>query len=363
MIGLRPYINSQMRRLGRHVSLQDAAVKAEVIEPERATSWPPVIALEGEFERITRLSPGSNMEGVKSLVAGAAGVKRALVRYEFHDALVYPTGFSAGGGNFMRDLPLPHRDLLLGKITRLPRALCTHTPVSIRYFGHWIADSCPTALMKTDDEALLMAHRPDWPHADEYCRLLDLKPEPAGVYHVDRLTWMDDFGQGENRSLRYRELRRRLRANLDPADAAESPARLVYLRRGSTGVKREIANEDVLMDRLAAAGFTIVDANNASVADIMRRCMDAEICITIDGSHQNHALFFLRENGFLLSVQPSDRFSPVALQRSHIIGFERGFVAAEAAGERYIADPDRIFRTIDLWRKTGLRERARLPNP
>src|SRR5690606_15671796 len=116
------------------------------------------------------------MDGAKSLVLGRTGVKRALLRYEFEDALVYPTGFSAGGGHFMRALPLPHKQLLADKITRLPMALSTHTPVSIRYFGHWIADSCTTALMKSDDEALLMTHRPDWPHADEYCRLMDLHP-------------------------------------------------------------------------------------------------------------------------------------------------------------------------------------------
>lgn len=351
MIGLRPYINAQMRRLGRHVSLEDAATNIEVVEPESATSTPPVIALDGEFDRITRLAPGAAMEDAKSLVFGLAGVKRALIRYEFEDALVYPTGFSAGGGNFMRDLPLPHKQLLAGKITRLPKALCTHTPVSIRYFGHWIADSCPTALMKSDDEALLMTHRPEWPHAHEYCGLLDLDPEPAGVYHVDKLAWMDDFGQGESRSRRYRELRRRLRAHIGAAEQGESPARLVYLRRGSTGVKREIVNEDELIGRLSDSGFTIVDLHNASVADIMRRCMDAEICITLDGSHQNHAFFFMRDNGFMLILQPADRFSPNGIQRAHAFGLERGYVVTEAAPGGYVADADRILRTIDLWRK------------
>lgn len=347
MLRLDPYINASLRRFGRQVALRDAAASVTVLEPETPTTTSAAVALDGEFERVRALAPGSDMDRARALVHGGPGVKRPLVRYEFEDALVYPTGFSVGGGNFMRDMPLPHKDLFAGKVTTLPKAFSTHSPVSIRYFGHWIADSCPTALLKSDDDALLMTHRADWPHAQEYCRLFDLRPEPSGIYRVEKLTWMDDVGQGESRARRYEELRRRLRDKI----ASDKPVSThIYLRRGATGARRELGNENELVERLAANGFAIVDIENASVADIMRKCMNAEVCVTMDGSHQNHALFFLRKSGLLMIIQPADRFALTGLQRAPAFGMQGSFVVADAAEGGYQLDPDRILRTLDLWR-------------
>ena len=349
MLRLRPYANAVMKRIFGAPTFDEAATSVSVIEPEMEMRQPASVSLEGEFERIRNFAPGDTLEAAKLKAFGGSVRKRPLKRYEFKDMLVFPTGLSTSRATYMRDASLPHRLLLTQDIPTLTKALSTHTPVSIRYFGHWLSDSCPTALFCEEDEALLMTHRPAWPHAYDYCPLFDIAPKDAGVFHVEKLTWMDDVGQGPSRMERCQRLRRRLRANVKPADLKTPPPSRIYLRRGATGMNRTIANEEALIDRLSKQGFVTVDMQHMSVPEIMRAAIDADICVTMDGSHQNHAFYFLRDHGLLCMVQPADRFSLGGFEMGAGAGYATAFTIADPSPDGYVVDADKILRTIDLW--------------
>ncbi|WP_165793887.1 glycosyltransferase 61 family protein [Hyphococcus luteus] len=350
MIRLRPYTNAAMKRLRRPPAFVESATQSIILEPEMKMTHRPPLLINGEMDRVTGFSPGDTFDRAKALIFGGEVTKAPLIRYEFKNILVYPTGLSTEAANYMRSLSLPHRELMSGKLTRLPKALSTHTSVSVRYFGHWLGDSCPTALLKEEDEALLMTNKDEWPHTAEYSHLFGLTPEAPGVYHVETLSWVHDIGQGENRARRCRELRRRLRAH-DDLKEEKAGGGLVYLRRGLSGVRREIAHEDELIARLAAKGFKILDITGLSARDLLRQALDAEICVTIDGSHMDHAHYFLKEHGLLLVIQPSDRFCLAPLERADAFGLNTAFIVADASPDGYVVDADKILRTIDLWRK------------
>lgn len=330
-----------------------AASRVDIIEPSTKEYTPPALFLESEFEKVTEVFGTDSRAEEYRRVSGFTAMHAPLKRYEFKNALVYPNGFSVKDGSFERSGPLQHKMLLMEKIEHLDQALFCGTPPAIEYFGHWMMESCCTALLQMDEEVLIMPTRADWQHAKTYKEIFGFAPEADGLKHVERLVWYEDFMQGRSHSTRYRELRRRLRNKFPER---ESRGKRVYLKRGNGGKKRGYKNEPEIIERLVREGFIVVDIEKDSLETMFNATVGAEIVVTVEGSHQSHALLMMQEGGLLLAIQPSDRFISIYRDRTAALNMDFGFVVAQRQPDEntYLVDEGAVMRTLDLYAERQL---------
>lgn len=225
--------------------------------------------------------------------------------------------------------------------------------VSHTYFGHWLTDACPTALLASHPGEVILDERPDWPDTAVYARAFGIKTQPCSPKRVSRLTLYSDFAQGMSKLNRYKELRLRLRGAEEVSE--NHPDRPVYFRRGSTGAARLIAREDVLCEYLAKEGFDIIDLSGESFWDRYRALAKASVLVTMDGSHVNHAYFAMQEGRSIISLSPADRFAMHERGVAAAFGFGYGSVVVRPSPDGYIVDPEEILETVELaLRRQGL---------
>lgn len=347
LIRTRPFANAIRRRIGLRPRLEDAADRIETIEEQSTERRPGAIFLAAEFEKIMAVQHETTWDAEKRRISESQVTHKPLVRYEFSDALVFHYGCSVKGLSFFQYGPVPVKILLREPMATLNKAHYAMPSVAAPYFGHWLIDAVPSALLTEEDEDLILPTPDHWPHAKAYVRLFELHPHTRSLYRVNKLAVYHDISQSRSKVRRYREMRRRIRKNITTDGAAKKNER-IYLRRGTTGTSRTIANEDELIRRLGEHGFTVVDVAASALDEIMSAAIDAEICVTIEGSHQDHALMFLRENGALVAIQPSNRFNCVAIDRTHPIGLHYGFVVADSADDGFLVDCASLLATLDL---------------
>jgi capsular polysaccharide biosynthesis protein len=122
----------------------------------------------------------------------------------------------------------------------------------------------------------------------------------------------------------------------------------IYLRRGSTGIKRSVSNEDEIMTKLREYGFTIVDIGSDKIDDIVGKFMGAKIVISIEGGQLSHFVYSLPEDSALLVLQPFDRFRSMYRSWAACVGIRFGFVVGTGLDGGYCFSVDEILKTADL---------------
>jgi capsular polysaccharide biosynthesis protein len=227
----------------------------------------------------------------------------------------------------------------------MAKAAYCMTPLTHTYFGHWLLEGCPTALLARSDEAVCLDLRTDWAHAGEYLRAFSIRPQQNENVFVRELTLFQDYSQGSSKRARYAELRTR---SATFYGQPLSVARPVYLRRGQSGQARCLSNEDQLIERLEQRGFLVLDASTSSAAELFRGIAAAPLVVGMEGSHLNHVHFSMAQGGSLLVLIPSDRFSLMHFDCSQAFGLHFAALVVERDGAGYRVDMDELFRTMDL---------------
>ncbi len=354
MIRLRPYFNKAATYVAGRATMDALAASVENLEAAEEEWCPPAVFLDGELDKVVAAQGETSLKAEFARVNGRWATHKPLRRYELHDVLVYPSGFSLRGGTFVRYGPLPHKALLAGPVHRLGEAVFCADQPTMRYFGHWLMEACCTALLRRGEEALILPTPENWSHCRDYVRIFDFDPAPGEIFHVDKLSWYVDYMQGRSHRARYAELRRRVTARFAGADGA---GRRFFLRRSAGGARRDLANEEHVLTRLRSAGFEVLDLEHEALDAVMERAVGADMIVTMEGSNQAHATMLLRDGGVLLAIQPADRFNNVYRERTHAMGLEYGFVVAPRDPETgdYYLDTDVLLRTIDI---AGTRLRA-----
>lgn len=344
---ISPLAAAVKARLANRKSIAQIADRMTVIEPASETIRPPSIFLESELDKVTRVGVYTTMEIERGRIYGGKEMHAPLIRYELSDAIAFPFGFTVKDHSFERFGEMPLRLLATGNVTHVRRAHYSGTTMGAQFFGHCIRDSCATTLLTRDDEALILPHQQNWTHWEEYRSIFALNPLPLGLIHVDELVFHSDYAQGRSRIQRYHTLRAMVREAL-PAARLKGAGKRIFLHRGATGAARVISNEIALVDALTSEGFEFVDIAQANVSKIMDAAMDAELCVTMEGSHQIHAFLFLKHDGILVNIQPSDRLNCVVNDFIPPIGMRYAFVVGMKGGAGYHVDIPALLKTIDL---------------
>jgi len=341
----KPLTNKIADRLGNGRDLAGAAVETVVEQPEEVEPHLPPIFLPDQLGKATQGSPGH--QALEAEIAQATRtelVHTAVLRHTLENCLVHPAGIDFAGGSF-RIHPLKLLPLATSRIERVPRALYCMSGVSHTFFGHWLQDACPTALLQKEGEALLLTNPPAWQHAGQYVQAFGFRPQLRHLLYVDQLTVYEDHGQGSSKRRRYAELRRRLEVAYPGSSQGGSR---VYFRRGATGIARLIANEDAVIDSLKARGFEVFDLLGASAQDIINRFRHADFVVSVDGSHLNHLYFTMQSGAKMMTFVPANRFTMNQVGYCTAAGLRYGFMVAEPAAAGYVVSIPEMNATLDL---------------
>jgi len=337
--------NAGLSLLGRSRSRPQAATEIEVIQADEVEPLKPVVCLPGQLERATSGSPGlSTLEQEMAWLTTDPVKHAAVIRYTLRDCLVHPYGVEYQGGSIGK-IRVGWQRIPLGPIEEVSHAAYCMSTTAHRFFGHWLQDACPTALLARPQEALLLDIRHDWPHAAEYARAFELHPRATPNLYVRELSVFQDFSQGSSKRQRYAQMRDRLARAFGPAHPHTRP---VYLRRGNTGASRLISNEDAVMRRLEQAGFLVLEMGDQSAADLFKALAAAPVVVCMDGSHMNHLYFSMPQGGSILSFLQADRFTATNFGYARAAGLHFGILVVEQDDKGYVVDVDAMMRTLDL---------------
>lgn len=345
---LRPYLNKVKVYVRGRTTLAAAAVNVYALEKSEDAICPPSIFLENEFDKVIAVQGETTFDVERCRITGGPTTHAPLKRYEFKDAFIFDNGLCVSEGTFLRYGRLPHREILTKSVHELDKAVFCAAPPSMRYFGHWLMESCCTALLQRDNEDLILPTPANWPDTKSYVDYFDFKPAQGSVFRVKNASLYEDFAQGQSHRARYGELRRRLRQKFPDENGR---GKRFYLKRGPAGAVRHCVNEAAIIERLQKDGFEVLDIEKESIENVLRRGMDADLIVTMEGSNQAHGVLMLRERGLLVAIQPADRFSAVYRGRTAAMNIEYGFVVAEKANNEggYRLDEDALMRTLDLY--------------
>lgn len=365
---LKPFLFSVNKRLRG----PQGPVSREVLQPEEVEAVTPPAMIPGSIDGIVSADARSTLAEQLERITTTKMRHAPLVREVFENAVAAPDGFATwrDGVRFNEAFLA---DALWARMSHVSSLRFPNTGVNRYYFGHWLMDGLSTSLIDTEDDGALMLPDPGsgvvaasrsrrwWnvvtgractgtgrtgglTHADHYRRMLDLDPVPETLVRADRLITYRDWGQGSHKRARYQRMRQRIRDHF----TASTPSTGVYIRRGTTGLVRMIENEDAICETLAARGWTILDIAEVSVEDLFYHIHGTRIVAGIDGSHLNHAILMLPDDGGLMVLAPPDRFTSTHMDHSRGAGLGSGYVVLEGLGGSYRTSAEAILKTADM---------------
>lgn len=338
-----PFVNKALGLLGPKDGLQSAAVCQETIHPAERSDARSVIMLEDDWEAITAIQAETTFEIEQQRVAGGLRDHQATQRYMLRNVLATPRGFYTLGGSFSQYGPPDLRDLLTGQMVTCDRGFFAPSAISMKYFGHWLTDTLPTALLCGEDEALYLPPNPAWPHSTAYLETLGLETISAPLVFFREMSFCIDIGQNTHRQARQRRIRKRITAALGPGNGGAG----VFILRGQSGVDRVLVNEAALAARFATRGFKVC-ASSDPLPKLLAAVRGAPIVISMEGSHVAHALFAAAPDALLVTLNPTDRFNNVYADYLAGLGLRMATLVVPREARGYYADPDRLDRLIDL---------------
>lgn len=340
-------------RQGR-LSLEGAASRSWELCPAETQTVPSAICLAGETDKIRGYSPWTSAEEEAVSIRGGRISHAASRAFLLETARVAGPVISCGG--FKAAYGYGSEAKFIDTRTPvhvLPRAHLAASWAGSLFFGPFLRDLTVEMIPEEGAPVIGLTTRA-YAHEAEYRALLGL-PRPDRVVRgrVGELVVYQDFAQNSFKAARYRTLRARLRNALGPVAAAPGvylpgvyvPG--VYLRRGTGGEARVLVNETAVEQRLAGLGFDILDPATMSAGDLARRCLDAPIVVSVEGSHVSHAIYPIAETGTMVVLQPPDRFSTVHKQVADRLGMGFAFHVCAPAEGGFTADTDALLRLLD----------------
>lgn len=299
----RPIANRLRRLVGLpRPDLFDRAIEQWEICPAETRRVPPVIALPGQAERITRTEFGSLADVLRSLEGDPAESIPATMGYRFRD-VDFVDGVLYSGTAEMhlrrrKRSPFAHQR----PETAISGAIY-ETWVGNRWFGNWLLDDCLSYRLAEDFGAPVTSTPEKGGHVPRYEQLLSMSPQRFGDVHFDELILFDDHYNNSGRIARAHDMRQRLLAG-----RKATPCPGVFLYRGRSGDARILENEDEIAENLESQyGFRVIFAEDYSVDDLVRACGDTQVIAGVEGSQLNHGMAVMPPGGTLLTMQPADR--------------------------------------------------------
>lgn len=330
--------------LGKPINLENFKQSARCLCPVEEQAVAPAVYLEHHLLRVT----GAHY--MSSLDYEYACLNQKKVR---HGATML---FSIGETTLFRGgLWTVKREVLTRRLSsndeifpiNIQSAVMTDWDVTHQYFGHWLSEAVPASLIGNSEMQSIVFRKPHFLHASEYSDLFDLKTLFGNCGKVNNLYLLEDNAQNSYKVKRYLTLRARIEQKLKPINCAYAG---VFMARGDSGVKRNLSNEQAVIDHLEKRGFDVVYPEKMSVTDLVKRLWNAPIVISVEGSALNHNIYSIALNGAYLILQPPHLFNNVHKGICDAMNRPYGFYVCHATqnpDEFYVDSMDDLDKIID----------------
>jgi Glycosyltransferase 61 len=337
-----PYVRMAKRVLFGPGTAKSASVREEVLFPEETTVTQPAIYLPGQLDRVTGGTEHQSVETeIKSMLAPTYR-HAATVAYHIKDAVIFDGSVYAGNLKyFVAEKALfgssaEPRHFKLGGLSS--------STVGTSYFGHWLRDDCIQYLLAERTGAAICIGHTLSDHQRKYARYFGQDWTPTNRAVIDELVVYQDYAQNSLKRQRYEILSRHI-AQRFPRQGSRQ--KLVYVRRGSTGVLRPIQNEAELQEALVKHGFEILDVASDGLDRILETLRHAKLVVSIEGSQNTHCCFSLASGCGMLVLQPCDRFTSVHRHWTECVGVHFGFVVGDKSASGYQFSTFEVLSTVE----------------
>lgn len=328
-----PWTSYAIGKLAGPRSRDRIAISREVVHPAETGELPGIDISERERRRITGTGDGTRLEVELARLDARPTEHMATIRHEFRNVIAGPAGiYSLSHAIFPSGRP-PATDLLRARIPTIDAGFHSVPPIGLRYFGHWLVDGLTTSYLRREHEDLFLPYPHEWNHARDYVALLGLSPVPARYAFFRSLSVCTDIGMNADRRARMRRLSRDIRGKIHSGGA-----RRVFLSRGRSGVARELANERQIADLLKGNGFVEISVS-APLAEIHEALHDAEVCVSMEGSHVAHAVVGAPKDALMVLINPADRFITLYAIYTPALNIRLAYVVCERQANKYVLDP------------------------
>jgi hypothetical protein len=329
---------------GRLVSgrgtLQSTAVKLDILSPlEKDCPNKPAVFLPQQVDKITGVLIGSSIEQELRIATATRATHLPTIAYHIKNATL------VGGSIYSGTL----RHWIRGKKPRanparhLQTAAVASTPQGTRWFGHWLMDDCLTYEIARGYKNVVCVHNFFSDQQRMYQTYFDQDWTETESATIDHLIIFDDLGQNSYKRQRHAKLSKAVQQRFRAPKTSN-----VYLRRGQSGTSRPIANEDEIIENLLKHGFILADIENDDLESVLAKLCNADLVVSVEGSHVSHCCYSLQEKAKLLLLQPSDRFCMIHSGWMGCIGARLGFVVGEQTEDGYLFPLVDILKTADL---------------
>lgn len=305
-----PYANYIRRRLFGDIPLKAAAYRQEVLCAEEAVNIRPAIFLPGQIDRITGTDPATTIEWEVFTATSETWTPAPTIAHHIADVILFDGSIYHGRfKSFIAARSFFNSSAPSSEPRHLKTVGLASSHLGSRFLGHWLIDDCIQYPLSEQYGRPLCLRGPIYAdHQKKYQTYLEQDWTPIDRAWIHHLIVYQDFHWGTAqdglRRAQTRILRERVRAHL-PSGGARS---LVYLRRGATGSRRIVQNEEEILDVLKKHGFLIVDIETDSLESVLKALANAKIVVSVEGSHVTHCAYSVPENSGLIVLQPPDRF-------------------------------------------------------
>lgn len=336
-----------LRRLLKRVAYgpgtpEKLAFQRDLLCPSETTPTCPAIFLPEQLERVTAGTEHQPLSAELESILATEYKHAPTIAYHIRDAILYRGSIYAGNMRYF--IASPRLFLNRSAPLLVKQAALATTAVGYQFFGHWLRDDCLQYLLGSGYGQPVCVSAALTPHMKQYAEYFE--QDWTGTSHaiINHLVVFQDYSQNSLKRSRYGQLTSRI-AKFFPAN---SPRRkLIYLRRGSTGMARTIVNEEALMETLVQHGFEILDVTS-DLTTIIRVLRAAKLVVSMEGSNINHFNFCAASDCTLIVLQPADRFTAFHRHWAECVGVRFGFVVGTRHGNRYAFSSSEILKTVDL---------------
>lgn len=299
------------KTIGKPFDPENHKLETIVLCEEEYQRVEPAICFPHHMLRITGCNPLTTLESEFNMFHNLDLVHGASVLINFKNA--YLTRGSIWSRSRQYHNVRMHQDSILEPVD-LEAATYVDNDMSGMYFAHWYNDFAPATLAATAERPALscLIHSYEQlkthgiSHSKTYEKLFDLDVIYANRGYIKELFLMQDFGQNSYKIKRYEELRNRLKNKINPEDCKFKG---VYIVRGGTGGKRNLENEQELIEFLSKKGFDILNPEKMTVEEIVKRLWNAPMIVGVDGGAVTHAMYTAAKHAPFLMIYPPHRFS------------------------------------------------------
>jgi hypothetical protein len=350
-IQLVPFARLAKRLISGRRSLESVAYQVDVLCPQETVTISPAIFLPGQLERVTeRLQdpwvPDTNSEAEIAAAVATRISYAPTIAYHIKNAVLFDGSIYAKDYRYPLH-PVGDKSVFASTDKRLRHlniAALASSFLGTRYFFHWLADDCSKYLLADGVAPPLCTRRSAFVDERKYQTYFKQDWSPMDRAHIDHLIVFQDHSQNSHKLRRYRALGSLIKSHFPLSEGSAC----IYLKRGNSGLRRSISNEEEIVDALVSRGFIVLDIESDHLDYILQTLMKAKIVVSMEGSHIAHCIHTCPESSALLVLQPPDRFTATHRSWSSCLGIGFGFVVGTIGKGEYHFSVREILLTIDL---------------